>query len=214
MNETDPTALADTGGDTPLTSPLSAAVHAAGHALVALVADAPFDRVTIRHDPASTWTGCPPPGLTPRGGSWQADAPLILGGPLAQLEHLTRTGTGTRACNIAAIRAMHRDEFNDIAALNINELHAEARAAAVIQHWWPQVLSLAKAILEAPDTTLTHAQCLALIGARTTGIGTLAHQRHVRGVQGQYSGGLQPMCPSRGEVSDLSAARGDIDLAA
>lgn len=176
---------------------LSVAVHAAGHAVVSLVAGAPFDRVTIRHDPASTWTGCPspPPGLMPRSGSWQDDAPLILGGPLAQLEHLTRTGTGDRASNIAAIRAMHRDEFDDIAALNVNEYHAELRAAAIIRHWWEPLMTLAKAILEEPDTTLTHAQCDALIGARTTGIDTPAHQRHVQAVQRQYARGLEYLCP-------------------
>ena len=194
--------------DTLLALPLNAAVHAAGHAVAHVVAGELFDHVTIRHDAAGGWTGCtnPPPGLMPRSGRWQDDAAIILGGPAAQLQLLDRITDGDRADNVNAVVDDGRDEFGDIASLDVDEARAEIQAVALIRHWWPATLRLTRAILEAPEFTLSYDECVTVLGTRITGVGTRAHQRHARAVQRAYAGGLAALCRQPGGEASPSPA--------
>lgn len=73
-----------------------------------------------------------------------------------------------------------------------------------MRHWWSSTHRLAKAILEAPDTTLDYDQCLAVIGPRLAMAGTQAHQRQVDRAFRAYTRGLLPIYnPLAQELADL-----------
>lgn len=177
---------------TDLTTAVIAAIHEAGHAVAHVVVGEVFDRVTIYPD-ATGWSGSvdPVPGATIHYWQHLTQAVILLAGATAQVELLELTANGRRDDILDFVADCAHHDFNEVATLTVDELRAEVEAIALVRHWWPAIHGLAKAILEAPDTTLDYDQCLAVVGPRLGAVGTRAHRRQVKRAAHDYARGTR-----------------------
>lgn len=185
---TQPAGHHDLATDTTLA--VSSAFHEAGHAVAHIVTGHDFDRVII-YPVAAGWCGATDPDPTMPHRSYNTEALLLLAGAAAQVEMLERTTFEDRDDIVVKVVDCCSDDLGEVASMGLDDLRPEIHAAAIVRHWWPAILRLTTAILEAPGNELSYDQCLAVLGPRLGAIGTRAHLREIQRVTGEYAAGAR-----------------------
>src|SRR5665647_920674 len=185
-------ATADQAWATDITLAITAAIHEAGHAVAHVVVGRAFDRVTVRKD-ATGWTGSvdPEPGARIPDHQFMTEAVILLAGGSAQVELLERITDANRDDIVGFARSSSSHDLNEVAALGVDELRAEIHAVALVRHWWSSIHRLAKAITEAPGTTLGYDEVLDVLGPRLGAVGTRAHRRQLDRAARDYAAGTR-----------------------
>lgn len=189
---------------TDITLAITAATHEAGHAVAYAVVGRAFDRVTVRKD-AAGWTGSvdPVPGARVAGHQFMTEAIIFLAGAAAQVEFLERITDADRDDIVDFVEDCSRHDLDELASMGVQELRAEIEAIALVRNWWPAIHRLARAILEAPGTTLDYNACLDILGPRLGAVGTRAHYRQVKRVAREYTRGTRRIYdPTAQEFAD------------
>lgn len=189
---TDPQSAGTHDLATDMTLAVSSAVHEAGHALAHIVTGHTFDRVIV-YPSFAGWSGATDPAPNTTRQDHFTQAITLLLGPAAQVEFFERTTFEDRDDIVNFVASCSSDDLDELASLGLEGTVAEIQATAIVRHWWPAILRLTTAILEAPGKELSYDECLSVLGPRLGAIGSRAHHREIRRVTAEYAAGALPI---------------------
>lgn len=172
-----------------MTRAVSAAIRQAANAVAHVVTGEQFDRIIVYPDVAG-WSGATDDlAMTYRPRHTQAV--LLLAGAAAQVEMLERITYDDRDDIVNLVADCCSDDLREVASMGLDDPRPEIHADALVRHFWPAIIRLTDALLEAPGHELTYDQVLTALGPRLGAIGTRAHLRQIDRATRDYARGTR-----------------------